>query len=216
MRGYGHVGLLIYHVLCKTVSAFHQCVEVVSRWVHGHPSWVVPLARRFDTAYSGELTGFRVLLVAPNPVGPHVRRVQVALCGIKRHAVDCSLGAVFVVLDVLLEPAILIHGEDVAEAGVVVEWVTVDVVRWLLCREDENGPRLGVCIVCLWVASQRMRRLVNNLGRALHSEAVPLFHASAIYVLFCMLKRRIRLRLELSVLLTFTRKSNFTHIKGHP
>ena len=42
----------------------------------------------------------------------------------------------------------LIDGEDVAEAGVVVEWVAVYIVRRFLGGEKEDGAGFGVGVVC--------------------------------------------------------------------
>jgi hypothetical protein len=47
-------------------------------------------------------------------------------------------------LDVGLELARVGDGEDVAVAGVVVEGVGIDGIRWLLGREEEDGARVGL------------------------------------------------------------------------
>jgi len=58
--------------------------------------------------------------------------------------VDARVGLVLVVLDVGLELARLGDGEDVAEAGVLVEGVGIDGVGRLLGREQEDGAGVGL------------------------------------------------------------------------
>ena len=87
---------------------------------------------------------FSVLLVRPDLVGAQIRGVEVGLRRIEYHAVHAGLGAILVVLNVRLHAAVFVYGEDVSVAGVVVERVPVDIVWWLLGREDEDGSGVGV------------------------------------------------------------------------
>jgi hypothetical protein len=62
--------------------------------------------------------------------------------------VDCSLVAVFKVLDVFLDVTGGIDGENVTVTGIVVEGVAVYSVWGLLRRKEEDGTGLGVRIIC--------------------------------------------------------------------
>ena len=55
----------------------------------------------------------------------------------------------FGVLHILLQTPSRIDTKDVQEPGVIVEWIAVDVIRWLLARENEDGSSLRVCVVGL-------------------------------------------------------------------
>lgn len=43
------------------------------------------------------------------------------------------LGSIFVILNVGFHAASIVGGENVAIAGVIVEGISIDVVRWFLC-----------------------------------------------------------------------------------
>ena len=62
---------------------------------------------------------------------------------------DGCLVTVIVVLDVLLEAAFTVYGEDVAISGVVVERVAVYMMRSLFGGQQKDCASLCVCIVCL-------------------------------------------------------------------
>ena len=55
----------------------------------------------------------------------------------------------FGVLNILLQTPGRIDTKDVQEPSVIVEWIAVDVIRWLLARENEDGSSLRVCVVGL-------------------------------------------------------------------
>jgi hypothetical protein len=150
------------------------------------------------------------LLVAPYPVSPHVCAIQVGFCGIKDHAVDCSLVAVLVILNVLFHATRGVDGEDVAVAGMIVERVAIHGIRRRLCRKEEDGARLGVCVVCSGcrlalaadavdriarkrsrrtMASQRKASRVHNAAGALDMMRAPLLHRGAVDVLPLVLYR---------------------------
>lgn len=61
---------------------------------------------------------------------------------------DAGVGCIFIVLDVALNGPVRVNGEDVAVAGVIVEGVSVDIVWWLLRRQDEDSSGVGVCLGC--------------------------------------------------------------------
>jgi hypothetical protein len=44
---------------------------------------------------------------------------------------DGRLFAIFVVLNILVEFAVLIDGKDIAVARMLVEWIAIDAVGWL-------------------------------------------------------------------------------------
>lgn len=96
--------------------------------MHLHPSWVVFLAFRFRETNCLKPSLLVNLLVAPNAIRPHISAVQIRLSRVKNHAVDGGLVAVFIVLNIRLERTIIVYAEDIAEAGIVVERITVDVV----------------------------------------------------------------------------------------
>jgi hypothetical protein len=87
--------------------------------------------------------------VGPELVGGQVGRVEVGLGGVEDHAVDAGVGLVGVVLDVASEGASGGDGEDVAEAGMLVEGVGIDGVGGLFGCEEEDGARVGVGAACL-------------------------------------------------------------------
>lgn len=123
----------------------------------------------------------------PDSVGPHVCAVEVCLGVIKDHAVNGGLGAIFVVLDVLVQSTFRVHGEDVAISGVVVEGVAVDVVRGLLGGKEEDGAGLCVGVVGLWVTAHRVRGRMDNVCRTIYSKAVPFLHGRTVDVLLGVL-----------------------------
>lgn len=57
----------------------------------------------FSEAYCLYSSFVIYLLVTPHAVRPHVCAVEVGFRGIEDHAMDCSLVAVFEILDVLLD-----------------------------------------------------------------------------------------------------------------
>jgi hypothetical protein len=115
--------------------------------MHLDPPWMILRRWCICVTYCLDSAFLIDLLVAPDPVCPHVRTVEVSLAGVKDHAMDCSLVAVFKVLDVLLHFAGRIDREDIAETRVVIERVAVNVVRRLLCRKKEDRASFGVGIV---------------------------------------------------------------------
>lgn len=60
---------------------------------------------------------------------------------------DGCLVAVLEVLDVFLDVARGVHGEDIPVAGIVVKGIAVHVVRWLFAGEEKYGAGLGVGVV---------------------------------------------------------------------
>jgi len=58
---------------------------------------------RLSEAYSLQPSFVIYLLVAPDPIGPHIRAIEIGLRGIENHTVDGSLVAVLEVLDVLFD-----------------------------------------------------------------------------------------------------------------
>lgn len=93
------------------------------------------------------------LLVRPDFVSPHISRVKVLLVLVENHAVDRGVVLVRVVLDVLLQAALLINREHVAIASKVVERVAIHVVGRLVGSKNKDGTGLGVCIIGFGVAT---------------------------------------------------------------
>lgn len=143
------MSLRINHIFADPVSSLHQSIQVFSRRVHLYPSRVVFLALCLGEANCLQSSLFVNLLVTPDAICPHVCAVEVRFCGIEYHTVDSRLVAVLVVLDILLERSIAVDVEDVSIAGILVEGVAVDVVRWLSRGKEEDGACLGVCLLCL-------------------------------------------------------------------
>ena len=112
--------------------------------VDGDPAGMVAWCRCINAVDQCEETSFRVLFVSPDFVCTHICRVQVCFCGVEHHAVNTRVRVYFEVLHVFVYFAGLGDGEDVAEARVFVEWVTVDVVGWFVASEDEDGA--CVCV----------------------------------------------------------------------
>lgn len=127
--------LRINHILAQSIPALHQRIQVITRRMHLHPSWMILWRRRFCVSHCLQSPLFIDLLVTPYPVRPHVCAVEVGFRGIKDHAVDCGLFAVLVVLYVFLDVAGRVDGEDVAVARIVVEGIAIYGVRWFLRRE---------------------------------------------------------------------------------
>lgn len=154
MRINRHMRLRINHILANAITSLHKRIQVLPTLMHLHPSRVVLLSRRL---YMSDQLHCAVvfLLVTPDPVRPHVCRVEVVLFGVEDHAVDGCLRAVLVVLDELLDAAVFVDGEDVAEAGMLVEGVAVDAVGGFFGGEAEDGAGAGVCLICFgWEKGQ--------------------------------------------------------------
>jgi hypothetical protein len=58
---------------------------------------------------------------------------------------DGRLFAIFVVLNILVEFAVLIDGKDIAVARMLVEWIAIDAVGWLFGCQNKyrSGPGVG-------------------------------------------------------------------------
>ena len=72
MRKYGHVSLFIYHVDCKPVTGFHQCVQILSRRMQFHPSRVVSRRGSINATNERQIACLTVLFVRPYLVPPHI------------------------------------------------------------------------------------------------------------------------------------------------
>ena len=211
VRVHRHVRGRVDHVLADAVAGLHQGIQIIARGVHRDPARVVARVRRVDGTDQLDFARGK-LAVRPQLVGGQIGRVQVGLGGVKHHAVDARVLLVFVVLNVLLERAGGGDREDVAIAGELVEGVGVDGVGRLLGGEQEDGARVGVGVVGTGcntstrgnlsvpgifdlgrdtgvlrgkrtVTTDGVRRLVDNLSRALDGKAVPFLHGSAVDVL---------------------------------
>lgn len=144
MGEHWHMALLINHVDYKPIACFHQGVQIRSTGVYCHPPRVVPNSGSIDATNKCELARWAILFVCPDLVCPHVRRVKVSFGRIKDHSMHLRVGLVLVVLDVCLHATIFVDREDVAIACMVVEWVSIDVIRRFLCGQDEDGSRIRV------------------------------------------------------------------------
>lgn len=177
----------IQNVHSQAIPSLHQCIQILSRWMDFHPSRVVVRRRRLETVHQRQLPGRSVLAMRPDLVGLQVGRVQESLGGIEDHAVDTGVFDIFVVLHVLRQAAVVLYREDVAVAGVFVEWVAVDVVRRLFGGEHEDGSSVGVCTSSQRVTGHRVRDLVDNVRRAVDGERIPFLHRRAIDGFFVVL-----------------------------
>lgn len=101
---------------------------------------------RLDTIDKRERARLGIFPVRPDLVGSHVCGIEIGLGRVEDHSVDAGVRVILVVLDVPVEPAVGVDGEDVAVAGVVVEGVSVDVVRGLLSGEHEDGSCIGISV----------------------------------------------------------------------
>ena len=134
--------LLINHVDPKPIARLHQHVKIMTRGMNLHPSRVIAYRWRIHATDQGELA-VDVLPVRPDFICPHVGRVEVRFCRVKDHAMDRRLFAVLVVLNILVQLTILVHGEHIAVASMLIEWVSVHTIRGLFGCQNENCPRPG-------------------------------------------------------------------------
>lgn len=138
------VGALVDHVDSQTVAGLHQSVQVLAAGVNLNPARVVTRVRSLEAIHQFQLTGLSILFVCPDLVGLQIGGVQVGLGGIEHHAVDTGVGLVLVVLNVDIEGAVGLNGENVSVSSVLIEGVAVDVVGRLVGGEDEDGTGVGV------------------------------------------------------------------------
>ena len=110
---------------------------------------MIAFLRSINTADKCQLASLRVLLVAPDLVRPHVRRIEIRLGRVEDCAVDRRLRAILVVLDIHLQTTGTINAEDVSKAGVVVKWIGVHVIRCLFGSKEEYGTGFGGRVVGL-------------------------------------------------------------------
>lgn len=112
--------------------------------MHLNPAGVVTSIGGFETIHQGQFTRLGILDMRPNLVGREICGVQVGLCWVEYHAVDTSVGNIFVILDIAIQRAIGLHGEYVSIAGVVVERVAVNIVRRFVSGEHEDSTSVGL------------------------------------------------------------------------
>ena len=101
--------------------------------MHRYPPRVVSGGWGINTVDECELACLAIFHVCPDLVSSQVGRIEVGFGGIEDHSVYSRLGDIFVVLDVRFHTAALVDRENISIAGVVVEWISIDVVRWFLC-----------------------------------------------------------------------------------
>ena len=87
----------------------------------------------FQRVNQSQLTRLLILLVSPDFVGSEIRGVEIGLCRVKDHTMDPGFRAIFVVLYILLQRSIFVDGKHIAVTCVIVEWISIDVVRGLFC-----------------------------------------------------------------------------------
>lgn len=63
----------------------------------------------------------------PNAIAPHICGVQIRFRGVEDHTVDRGLRCIFVILDVRVEIACRVDGEDIAITSVFVKWIAINV-----------------------------------------------------------------------------------------
>lgn len=112
--------------------------------MHLDPAGVVASIRSLEAIDQCQFTRLGILDVRPNLVGREIGGVQVGLCGIEHHAMDTSVGDVFIVLDIFIQTSIGLHRKHVAVTGVVVERVAVNIVGRLVGGKHENSTSVGL------------------------------------------------------------------------
>lgn len=125
--------------------------------MHLNPAGVVTSIRSLEAIDQCQFARLGILDVRPNLVSREIGGVQVGLCGIENHAVDTSVGDIFVVLDILIQSSIGLHRKHVAITGVVVERVAVNIVGRLMGGKHENSTSVGLA-----AGSQGWRELVSE------------------------------------------------------
>ena len=125
--------MFVDHVDGKPVARFHQDVQINATRVYRNPPGMVLGRRSVQTGDECELARLAIFLVGPDLVSSQVGRIEVGLGWIEDHSVDSRLGAVLVVLNVRFHTAALVDRENIAVAGVVVEWTAIDIVRCFHC-----------------------------------------------------------------------------------
>lgn len=127
--------------------------------------------------------GYGNLLVAPNLISPHVRRVQILLSLIEHHSMYSRSLIKLSILNVVFQLPTFIDTKDIQESRMVVERIAVNAIRSLLRRQHKDSPRFRVYVVGARMASNRQRCMVCDLCWALDCVRAPLLHTSAIDVL---------------------------------
>lgn len=100
--------------------------------MHRHPPGVVSRRWGIDAVDKGELACVAILLMCPDLVPSQVGRIKVGFRGIKNHSMYSRHGDILIVLNVDFHAAALVDRENIAVAGMVVEGVSIDIVRRLL------------------------------------------------------------------------------------
>ena len=132
VRVHRRMPVFIDHVDRKPVPGFHQDIQISPARMHCHPPRVVTSRRSVDAIDKSEVACLAILSVRPDLVSPQVGRVEIGFAWIEDHSMYARLGNILVVLNVRLHTAGLVDGEHVAVAGVVVEGVSIDIVRRFL------------------------------------------------------------------------------------
>lgn len=133
--------LRINNINPNPISSLHKDIKITL--IERHPSWMVPRIWCFNRTNKTQVT-LLIFLVSPDLVGSQVSRIEVSFRGVEDHAMDASLWLILVVLDALLQATLLVHREDVTESGMVVEWVSIDIERRLLCCKYKNCSCIGI------------------------------------------------------------------------
>lgn len=127
------VPMFVDHVDRKPVARFHQDIQINPIWVYREPPGMVLGRRSVETVDEYELARPAIFLVSPDLITFQVGRIEVGLSRIEDHSVDSRLGAILVVLNVRFHTAALVDRENIAVAGVIVEWIAIYIVRCFLC-----------------------------------------------------------------------------------
>ena len=131
------------------------------------PARMVVGRGRLQTIQQGQLA-IGLLAMRPHLVGLEVGAVQERLGGIEDHAVDPGGRVILVVLDILGQTTVVLDGEDIAIASVLVEGIPVDIVGGLPGGQNEDGTGVGVCArgeSCLFDALNSVSHLHRDYRR---------------------------------------------------
>lgn len=124
--------VLIDHVDGKPVARFHQNIQIYSARMHRYPPGVVSGSWSINAVDQCKLACLAIFLMRPDLVSSQVGRIEVCFRAIEHHSMYSRFGNILVVLDIGFHAATLVDRENVAIARVVVEWISIDIVRWLL------------------------------------------------------------------------------------
>lgn len=124
--------VFIDHVDGKPIACLHQDIEIHPFGMHRHPPGVIFRRWGINAVDKRELACLAIFLVRPDLVSSQVGRIEVVFPGIKDHSMYSRLGHIRVILNIGFNAAALVDGENITVASMIVERISIDIVRWLL------------------------------------------------------------------------------------